>query len=405
MSPIKQINIEAAPRYRQIHQEIRNLIVEGKFLPGEAFFTEKEITQKYGVSRFTAQHVFRLLVEEGLVVRRQGLGTFVKELASSEAGEIVTLTLGSLHVPETPLTQAQFLFARRVAELVRNQVHVEIKHSSILGSGSEQLNLLSKGKLDMFCAGIDWLEKLEPSWEIVNLPFLFSSMDHAKRFTQSETAECLREELLQKKQIRVLADNWLRPSHIIFAKKPCFEVEDFLGLKLRVPSINTYRELWRTLGASPVDLAFSEIFSALKSNRVEAVDVPRDVVYREGFHRLAPYVTHTRHRYSRGCIVISEKCFQNLRSDIQEALITAAREVGEIFSSSSRAIWEENKQRMIKEGARFIITDTEPFREKSAILYRSKSNYDKYFEEITAMKVSSVEADSDISSCGTSICK
>jgi len=108
MSPTKQINIDAAPRYRQIHQEIRSLIVEGKFLPGEAVSSEKEITKKYGVSRFTAQHVFRLLVEEGLVVRRQGLGSFVKELAPTEAGQIVTLTMGGLYVPGTPLTQAQF---------------------------------------------------------------------------------------------------------------------------------------------------------------------------------------------------------------------------------------------------------------------------------------------------------
>ncbi|GAG83266.1 unnamed protein product [marine sediment metagenome] len=113
MSPTKQINIDAAPRYRQIHQEIRSLIVEGKFLPGEAVSSEKEITKKYGVSRFTAQHVFRLLVEEGLVVRRQGLGSFVKELAPTEAGQIVTLTMGGLYVPGTPLTQAQFQFARK----------------------------------------------------------------------------------------------------------------------------------------------------------------------------------------------------------------------------------------------------------------------------------------------------
>jgi len=106
-------------------------------------------------------------------------------------------------------------------------------------------------------------------------------------------------------------------------------------------------------------------------------------------------VTLTGHLYSRACIVISEKRFQNLCSDIQEALITAAREVGEMYSASAQANWEEDKQRMIREGARLIMTDTEPFRVKTATLYCSKPDYEEYIEEIIAMKNSSVEADAE----------
>jgi len=38
---------------------------------------------------------------------------------------------------------------------------------------AEQLDSLSTGKLDMFSAATDWLEQVEPSLGVANLPFLF----------------------------------------------------------------------------------------------------------------------------------------------------------------------------------------------------------------------------------------
>ena len=156
--------VEAAPLYRQIHHEIRNLIVTGKILPGEALPSETDITRKYKVSRFTAQQVFRLLVDEGLVVRRRGKGTFVKDIDKNAAENVVTLALGGLHTSDTSLGQAQLGFARRVAELSRGLVRVDVYHSSRLGSGPKQLIGVSAGDQDMFSAATDWLEQLEPSW-------------------------------------------------------------------------------------------------------------------------------------------------------------------------------------------------------------------------------------------------
>ena len=373
--------------YRQIHHEIRNLIVRGKVLPGEALPSENEITRKYKVSRFTAQQVFRLLVEEGLVVRRRGKGTFVKNIDKEAAKNVVTLTLGGLHTSDTSLGQAQLGFARRVAELSRGLVNVNVYHSSRLGSGSNQLLGVSAGNQDMFSAATDWLEQLEPSWGVTNLPFLFQNIEHARRFVESESAEFLRRKLLAKANIRVLADNLLRPSRLILTRKPCFEIMDLEGLKLRIPPIPTYRTLWRTLGAAPVELGWDEIKHAVLNGSIDGVDAPRDVLRQEGFHKHIRYITHTRHLYSRACIVISEKRFQALRPDVQEVLTEAARKTGESYLAGAMAKWEYDKIQMIAEGARFIHTDTEPFRERTAPILDCHRELSPLVEEILNMQL------------------
>ena len=221
---------------------------------------------------------------------------------------------------------------------------------------------------------------------MTNLPFLFQNIEHARCFVESESAEFLREKLLAKARIRVLADNLVRPSRLIMTRKPCFELKDIKGLKLRIPPIPTYRTLWKTLGADPVELGWDEIKNALVSGSIDGVDVPRDVLRHEGYHKYIRYITHTRHLYSRACIVISEKRFQALRPDVQEVLIEAARETGETYLAGALAKWEHDKIQMIAEGARFIHTDTEPFRKRTAPILESNRKLRPLVEEILDMQ-------------------
>jgi GntR family transcriptional regulator len=51
----------------------------GEFLPGEQIPTEKDLCETYQVSTITARQAILNLVNEGLIIRRQGKGSFIKE--------------------------------------------------------------------------------------------------------------------------------------------------------------------------------------------------------------------------------------------------------------------------------------------------------------------------------------
>ena len=75
------LNLEKShiPFYHQLEQIIKSQIVIGQFVPGEQIPTERELCEIYGVSSITARQAILNLVKEGVVVRRQGKGTFVTE--------------------------------------------------------------------------------------------------------------------------------------------------------------------------------------------------------------------------------------------------------------------------------------------------------------------------------------
>ncbi|HEX6971060.1 MAG TPA: GntR family transcriptional regulator [Limnochordia bacterium] len=65
------------PLYQQLQEILRAEIRQGRLAPNEPLPGEHRLVEQYGVSRTTVRQALQGLVAEGMVVRRQGRGTFV----------------------------------------------------------------------------------------------------------------------------------------------------------------------------------------------------------------------------------------------------------------------------------------------------------------------------------------
>ena len=65
------------PLYFQIAENLKQAIEDGTLKPGERLDNELDLTERLGVSRPTVRQAVQRLVDQGLVVRRRGLGTVV----------------------------------------------------------------------------------------------------------------------------------------------------------------------------------------------------------------------------------------------------------------------------------------------------------------------------------------
>lgn len=72
-------NDDGRPLYAQIRERLVERIRSGQWKPGQLIPNEFEIAAEFGVSQGTARKAISELAAEGLVLRRQGRGTFVVE--------------------------------------------------------------------------------------------------------------------------------------------------------------------------------------------------------------------------------------------------------------------------------------------------------------------------------------
>jgi len=72
----------ADPKYKQIADDLREQITTGVLLPRAQLPTEPKLAAAYGASRSTVRLAIGLLIQQGLVETRQGMGTYVTEPAT-----------------------------------------------------------------------------------------------------------------------------------------------------------------------------------------------------------------------------------------------------------------------------------------------------------------------------------
>ena len=65
------------PRYYQLKEILREKVRSEEWKPGSLISSERELSEKYGISRMTARQAITELVNEGIFYREQGRGTFV----------------------------------------------------------------------------------------------------------------------------------------------------------------------------------------------------------------------------------------------------------------------------------------------------------------------------------------
>jgi len=69
---------ERLPLYQRLREEMLAKIAAGEWMPGAPIPTEAELTKHYGVAIGTVRKAVETLVHEGLLLRSQGRGTFVR---------------------------------------------------------------------------------------------------------------------------------------------------------------------------------------------------------------------------------------------------------------------------------------------------------------------------------------
>ena len=84
------------PIYRQLVQQVRRDVMLGRLRPGDQLPSVKEVVDSLSVNPNTVVKAFSELEHQGLVVRRQGIGTFVAASPSITSVPVAPRLLGSL---------------------------------------------------------------------------------------------------------------------------------------------------------------------------------------------------------------------------------------------------------------------------------------------------------------------
>ena len=149
----KPLATESLPK--QIAQQIRQAIVEGRLRADDRLPGEEELAARYGVSRPTIREALKRLAAQNLIRSRRGPagGTFVNRPNQEELRDALT-TAAMLGVGLGEFDLADIAQARRELELICCRLAVENQDSAQFAIMAEELHSQAQGSLsdEAFCA-------------------------------------------------------------------------------------------------------------------------------------------------------------------------------------------------------------------------------------------------------------
>ena len=246
---------------------------------------------------------------------------------------IGTLSMASEYVikfahvvsPDTPKGKAADYFAKRVEALSHGKIKVYVYPNAQLGSDKVVLRKMRFNAVQMTAPSFAKFTGLVPQLGLFDLPFLFKDENHLHRVLDGEVGKKLRE-MVTKKGYVALAywDNGFK--QLTDSKRPLIRPEDCKGLKFRVMSSKVLIAQFKALGAIPVVLPFSEVYSALEQGVVDGEENTILNIYTKKFYEVQRYMTMTNHGYLGYLVVMSKKFWNRLPDNLKKVVLKAMKE-------------------------------------------------------------------------------
>lgn len=134
-------------------------------------------------------------------------------------------------------------------------------------------------------------------------------------------------------------------------------IADFSGLKIRTMDSKYHLLFWRSIGANPTPLAFTELYMSLQQGVVDAQENANDTNVNSQFYEVQRYLVNTHHIIYLNQFLMNKSKFDSLAPAYQNAIRQAVAEATASLSPQMKKINDDNKQIMIDRGMESIELD------------------------------------------------
>lgn len=184
------------------------------------------------------------------------------------------------------------------------------------------------GTVDFSSGTMSMLEGTVPQITILDAPYLFKDLDHAKRVVDGAFTDELNKKLTKQGGVRILAW-WLFGVRHLATTIPVYAPSDLAGKKVREVPSPVLLSTTEGMGANPVPLDWGEVYTSLQTGVVAGLSNPPDILFNAGLHEVLKYMAMTGHTIMMQAIVMNERKYQSFSPDVRKAIDEAAKAAAE----------------------------------------------------------------------------
>lgn len=270
-------------------------------------------------------------------------------------------------------THPWYAASEKFKEIVESESNGTMKvdifaNGSLAGSSREVQESVQIGSIECGLSSSS-MDLLNPYQQIIGLPYLFEDVETVYEVLDGPIGQQIASHV-EGEGIKILSfwEDGMR--QITNNVRPINTPADLAGVKLRIPDSTVRLDTFNALGASPVVMGASEVFSALETGTIDGQENAVSVVKSSSYYECQKYLSMTNHVYGAASFIINLDLWNSLTEEQQNILQKAAdagRDLNrQINMENDAAIVVELQEKGMEINE---IADIEPFREACAPVY------------------------------------
>jgi tripartite ATP-independent transporter DctP family solute receptor len=220
--------------------------------------------------------------------------------------------------------QAQIL-AKDLERATNGRLKIAVFGDRQLGDDREIIQLVRAGTVDAgYASSVNFPLILgKVAFEALQLPGLVKSYDELARVLQSEPAIKMLDSL-EADGLKGLCYSDGGHRHFLNRTGPVRRIADFKGLKTRIVPIPLFKAVWERLGANPVGIPYGEVYTAMQTRVIDAVEFNVSSIEADKVYETAKHITLTGHYFWPGFFFYNKAKFDALPADIRQIVLDTA---------------------------------------------------------------------------------
>lgn len=280
----------------------------------------------------------------------------------ARAARPVVMKLGLDLASDHPTTVGSIAAGKEIEAKTKGRIKLQVFPSSQLGNDTNMLSELRSGAMHMMGIGDNILATLVPSAAIDNIAFAFKDSQTAWNALDGAVGDPVRADIVKA---------GLHPMHRIWdegfrqmtsSPKQIKTPEDLAGFKMRVPPSPISVDLFRDLGASPVTLNFSELYTALQTHVVDGQENPLGNIYTQKLYQVQKYCSMTNHMWVGYWMLMNGSFWNGLAPADQKIIEDAFNAQALVQRKSNEELDASLAAKLKAEGMEFFDPDMNLFR-------------------------------------------
>jgi TRAP-type transport system periplasmic protein len=247
-------------------------------------------------------------------------------VAGRALAQATRLRFAHPHPDSDSWNTAAKLFAEQLRERTGGALAVQVFGNGALGSDPTTIAAARGGTLDIVLTGNPFFTGLAPKLNALDLPFLFRDRRHVAAVLDGEIGRGLLGEM-EAHGLTGLGFWDIGFRNVTNSRRPVNEAGDLRGLKIRTTPNPAHIKAFQLLGANPVPMAFTELFTAMETRAVDGQENPTTLIRNARFYEVQKHLSLTRHAYTAGILAMSKRRFDSLSPAHREAVAAVAAAV------------------------------------------------------------------------------